>query len=109
MSTDTQNGSHLTVIDTPEKLRAELDRIEGLIRAEQKRIAEQPPIGGTELVEAKPTHVEPPKPRRLRAALIGITVGAILTGTGYGIYEFIDNGSYDQVGSINCSVEICEG
>jgi hypothetical protein len=38
MSTDTQNGSHLTVITTKEQLRTELDRIEALVRAEQARI-----------------------------------------------------------------------
>lgn len=77
MSTDTQNGSHLTVIDTPEKLRAELDRIEGLIRSEQAEILQRIEADRVMTKLADPEDDEP-QPETDIAALNRWKVGAVV-------------------------------
>lgn len=124
MSIDTQNGSHLTVIDTPEKLRAELDRIEGLIRAEQAEIRRRLAADQAITKLADPGDELAVKEQNDKAALNRWKVGAVIWlsvlgiglagAVGYrisqeGIPDLPDVFTVTQVGSVDCSVENCEG
>jgi hypothetical protein len=118
MSTESQNGSKVTPIRSTQEFLDELDRVELAVRTERDRLQERLEQSDMEARERNAhlpqvaVEAEPSKPvrfRKTKATIVGVLIGTCLTGIGYEIYQGIDNGSYTQVGSINCDIEICEG